>query len=262
MDLDMLSVGFYDPFSVYPIKDFESKFPLTSLHWKYDATRPVQLIPVLPVKMVEEVPKTNAKTLASVYARIMFVKFDNLEEYRSQVRPLIKEWLKQLVTPTGDWMIVYVAPPNSKEKQSTIIKVLNFGKLLRDFGPEGKELLGLGFSSTSERIRICKYRQGHPELLTDIIVNLKGLLVDSFSQKYAYYSRELTHPQDAQGGVGQKPIERIRLKFGLAGLLNDMHLFQDALEVFNDMSNNDVVALIQEFPSQNKSNFRPVLNQG
>ncbi|CAN3377348.1 hypothetical protein DIURU_003406 [Diutina rugosa] len=260
MDPDMLSVGFYDPFSVYPRKDFESKFPLTSLHWKYDAARPVQSIPLLPVKMVEEVPKANAKSIASVYARIMFVKFDNLDEYRSQVRPLIKEWLKQLVTPAGDWMIVYVAPANSKEKQSTIIKVSNFGKLLRDFGPEGKELTGLGFTPTFDRTRICKYRQGNSELLTDVIVNLKGLLVDSFSQKYAYFSRELAPPQAEKGRV-QKPIERIRLKFGLAGLLNDMHLFQDALEVFNDMSSNDVVALLQEFPPQSTVSISPVLKQ-
>ncbi|CAN3352845.1 hypothetical protein DICA3_A01882 [Diutina catenulata] len=104
MDTDPIQIGFYDPFSTAPTADLEAKFPLTNLHWKYHHQKPVQSIARLPVSLTEEVPKTRPPhhpPTTAVYARIMFVRYDSLDQYRSQVRPLIIEWLKNLVVVDG-----------------------------------------------------------------------------------------------------------------------------------------------------------------
>jgi len=238
MELDELNlrnpihIGYYDPFDVFPLieSDFNSKLPLTNLHWKINNQK-LQSIPLLPVQLVEEVPKTNSVIDESIYTRIMFVKFDHLDVYRSQVRPLIIEWLKNLVLKyKTEWQIVLFIPLSLKDKPSTIVKVSHFDKLNLDFGPEGKELAKLNYSSDIDRcfkIKQADTKLDKLESYNTLIHGIKTVLLSSFTTKYYHYSVSTD---------SATPFEKFITRLSLGDLLNDIRLFQDSLNIYDGLT--------------------------
>lgn len=95
-----IGIGYYDPFAVYPlIKDeIDKLFPIQNLHVRFHPSQPLKTINNLPIKMIEEIPNKksdqNQLDIDGIYSRVMFIKVESLDKYRSQVRPLIREWLK------------------------------------------------------------------------------------------------------------------------------------------------------------------------
>ncbi|KAK6459291.1 trafficking protein particle complex subunit 10 [Scheffersomyces xylosifermentans] len=182
----------------------------------------------------------------------MFVQIEHMDTYRSQVRPLIKEWLKNLVLNSRvEWMIVLYIPPTAKDKHSTIIKTSYFDKLKIDFGEEGKELPSIfeGNSYPMPTRRIFKVKGtsdsniNRLEQYNDLISNLKDLLITSFSNNYRYLSDRL---------AGNKAIslDRFHTRLNLADLLHDMRLFQDSFDTYMLVEND-----LNQLYSTNKSLF-------
>lgn len=242
-------IGFYDPFGVYAsIKDeIERRLPLKNLNWKYH-TKPITSIDVIPVRFTEEVPRPNgpvpplattfegallSKTNHNIYARIIFVKYENLDVYRSQVRPLIKEWLKNIVLPSGlEWMIVFYMPLGSKDKQSTIIKTSNFDKLKLDFDQDGKELNALDHEHTPSELERCfklKEKNEERDSYSDLIFNLKQMLLTAFNKNYSTFT--------TNSGDSGSDLDMFFRKLTLARILSDMRLLQDSLTVYNELQN-------------------------
>ncbi|ODV81429.1 uncharacterized protein CANTADRAFT_58354 [Suhomyces tanzawaensis NRRL Y-17324] len=274
-----IHIGYYDPFSIYPLikEDFEAKLPLTNLHWKYSATKPVKSIPLLPVKLIEEVPKStpgssgtapsissaatasNAQLISSyqnhpIYTRLMLIKFESIDTYRSQVRPLIKEWLKNLVFKSNlEWMIVLFIPLSSKDKQSTFIKTSSYDKLKIDFGIDGKELKSVGFedwwtNEFNDVERCFKLKESDSnisklETYNEMISLMKTLLLTSFDNKYQYFNSQL--PASASSDDFNKFITKLKY----ADLFNDMRIFQDSLNIYNELYK-DLEKLNSKDPSQ------------
>lgn len=85
---------------MYPlIKDeIDKLFPIQNLHVRFHPSQPLKTINNLPIKMIEEIPNKksdqNQLDIDGIYSRVMFIKVESLDKYRSQVRPLIREWLK------------------------------------------------------------------------------------------------------------------------------------------------------------------------
>lgn len=246
-----VQVGYYDPFNVYPlIKDeLQSKLPLTNLHWKYNISKPLKSIPLLPVTFVEEVPKhTLVKENDKMYSRIMFIKYENLDTYRAQVRPLIKEWLKQLVSDSEvEWAIILLMGSSLKDKLSTIIKTSIFDKLKIDFGIDGKELQTLPVDSGVKE-RCFKLREVYEDDMTklesynELINHMKDFLVSSFNNKYVSFNQMIYNHQATD-------FKAFILKLKLADLLNDMRLLNDSLSIYNELSN-DLNKLYYANPSK------------
>lgn len=240
-----IKIGYYNPFDVFPViqREIESKFPLTNLHWKYHPLKPLKSIPLLPVELVEEVPKSgnHEPDNEGIYLRLMFVKIDSLDTYRSQVRPLIKAWLTDLVAKGNtEWGIVLFIPASGKDKQSSLIKTSAFDKLKLDFGFEGKEIstLNLGeLGSNDDNVeRFFKIKEVYPEKLqkleayNELINNTKILLLQTFTNNYDSFSSRLTELN------AQHLLTKFITKLNLAKLLNDMKLFQDSLDIYNELS--------------------------
>lgn len=228
-------IGYYDPFNTYQAvqNELQHKFPLTNLHWKYNSLKPVKSIPVLPVELVEEIPKSSATTDSSVYLRLMFVTYDSLELYRLQVRPLIKEWLKKLVvTSLVEWMILFVMPSGSKDKLSTIIKTSLFDKLKIDFDTSGKELSELSIEPGTERC--IKLRQKYEsdfaktESYTELISQIKSMLLNTFDSKHQQYNDMLLT-------YNQNHMSSLLAKVQLARLFYHMRLLEDSLAIYDDL---------------------------
>lgn len=230
-----IRIGYYDPFNTYQAvqNDLQHKFPLTNLHWKYNPLKPVKSIPVLPVELVEEIPKSSATTDSSVYLRLMFVTYDSLELYRLQVRPLIKEWLKKLVvTSLVEWMILFVMPSGSKDKLSTIIKTSLFDKLKMDFDVSGKELSDLSIEPGTERC--IKLRQNYEsdfaktESYTELVSHIKSMLLNTFDSKHQQYNDMLL-------SYNQNHMSSLLAKVQLARLFYHMRLLEDSLAIYDDL---------------------------
>lgn len=243
-------IGYYDPFNTYQAvqNDLQHKFPLTNLHWKYNSLKPVKSIPVLPVELVEEIPKSSATTDSSVYLRLMFVTYDTLELYRLQVRPLIKEWLKKLVvTSLVEWMVLFVMPSGSKDKLSTIIKTSLFDKLKNDFDISGKELSELSIEPGTERC--IKLRQNYDsdfaktESYTELISQIKSMLLTTFDSKHQQYNDMLL-------SYNQNDMSSLLAKVQLARLFYHMRLLEDSLAIYDDL-----YSMINVLISTNKSAF-------
>lgn len=231
-------IGYYDPFNVYPLvkDDLQNKFPLTNLHWKYNISKPLKSIPLLPVNFEEEIPKhILTKESDNVYLRIMFIQYENLDTYRSQVRPLIKEWLKHLVSKTEvEWVIILYMGSSLKDKLSSIIKTSIFDKLKIDFGVDGKELQALSVDSGLNE-RCFKVRELYEndmmklESYNELIGQVKDLLVSTFNKRYVLYNQMIDNHKTAD-------FEAFTLRLKLAYLLNDMHLLSDSLSIYDGLS--------------------------
>ncbi|RKP29624.1 hypothetical protein METBISCDRAFT_24080 [Metschnikowia bicuspidata] len=145
-----IAIEYYDPFGLFPTvhHELEPCFPIKRLHWRYDPAQPVKLIQELPVAFREEYPKRNALPAADrVYLRLMFVKADTVDEYRSQARPLVSEWLRTLVANRdAAWGIIFVGAGAGTDKRPNIGKK-PFDKLQTDFAG-GKQLRALELTET------------------------------------------------------------------------------------------------------------------
>ena len=237
-----VKIGYYDPFGIYPlIKDELNKIsPILSLHIRFHPSQPLKTIHDLSLEFTEEIPKkSESSTLENynVYTRLMLIKIESLDKYRSQVRPLIKEWLKNLVFnekvngSSPSWMILLYVPSDAKDKQSTIIKMSHYDKLLKDFSNEGgKELAALFAESTSptasvgaqnsESTGYCfKFKQ-HEFELNEFLVQIKNLLGFTFNQKYHLNLDLITTSGDHENNSLTKYVAT----YNLAELFYDMKL--------------------------------------
>ncbi|KAI5964941.1 TRS130 [Candida margitis] len=236
--LDLVRIGYYDPFGVYPHiqKEISKRLPLSNLHIRLKPNQSVKTISKLDVEFVEEVPKKGDYVTHDIktYVRLIFVQVDSLDKYRGQVRPLVREWLKNLVLKTNcSWMIVLHVPLDAKDRSSSIIKTSFFDKLQNDFGPEGKELktiLPMGDTIKNFGDRVFKLKQVPEEdIYAAFITQLKTLLSNSFVDRYHTFNDLIRQRKHVS-------IEEFAAKLELYNLLKDMKLLQDALNVNEDLS--------------------------
>lgn len=266
-----ITIGYYDPFSVFPVvqNDFLTKFPLSNLHWKYHPLKPVKSIPLLPVTLREEVPLTHSKkapnelqnAVDDVYLRLIFVKSDNIDMYRSQVRPLINAWLADLVNGKDvSWAIVLVVPGAKRDKPSTLIKTSTYDKIKIDFGKGGKQLLdseNKPLSSTQdddddageEHEYIFKIKDSYSDdiqklvVYNDMIGHFKYLLLQSFDKRFTTYNdqiellRKVARDDPAM-------VSKFLYKLKLANILSDMKFLKESLDLYDELYEDMKVLLL------------------
>lgn len=234
-DRNTIGIGYYDPFAVYPLiqEEIEKLFPLQNLHVRFNPSQPLKTINNLPIKLIEEIPNKKIEQhhdIDGIYSRIMFIKVESIDKYRSQVRPLIREWLKNLVFKyKNSWMIILFIPLDAKDKQSTIIKMSHFDKLLKDFGQDGKELSTILPANVLQNdFENClKLKQNEYET-NEIQASIKSLLSCSFNQRYHLFI-------DLIKKCKENSIERFVAYYSLTNLFDDMRLFHDTLSQFEHL---------------------------
>lgn len=242
-----INIGYYDPFNVLPIirEDIESKWPITNLHWKYYTAKSVKSIPLLPVTFVEEIPRPSLELCLisdDRYIRMMFVKYDNVESYRSQVRPLIREWLRSLVSKSNvEWLIVLVIPTTSKYKQSTLMKTSMYDKLRNDFGVEGKELIKLNMENIRYDLNVNRcFRVNEQyesdaekiEIFSEFTRVFKEALIRTFNNKQTYFQSQL----ETIANRNPSNFESFLIKLNYAKFMSDIRLLKEAEELYANLT--------------------------
>lgn len=256
-----IGIGYYDPFGnfAHVQREIEAKLPLSNLHWKYHPLKPVKSIPLLPAKLQEEVPATargdNPQPLGDkIYLRLMVVAPSSLEVYRSQVRPLIQAWLRDLVAHRdGQWAIVFVDPPGRRDKAVLLMKKSVFDKLVEDFAPLGKHLPHLpdlvintatsndSVTSVSHIFRVSDTYSSEMEKMeafNGVASGFKSLILASFSRRYARYHGVLDSMDDAKRLDPEECARELFYQLQLVNILADMRFFDESLDLYNTISGN------------------------
>ncbi|OBA19924.1 hypothetical protein METBIDRAFT_32947 [Metschnikowia bicuspidata var. bicuspidata NRRL YB-4993] len=246
-----LKIGYYDPFDVLPSirDDLVAHFPLSNLHWRHNPLRPVKSIPLLPVELVEEFPSLHAKITTenskrsiNVYARLMFVHASDLETYRSQLRPLINEWLKTLVKPHNVlWVIILISKAGKKDKKSTLIKMSVYDKLKMDFGPDGQHSLRLEMPPFDLNEHIFRIHQDYPddvsklEVYNHFIAILKLLILHTFSTRFTESSSAIERLTGSSDHNAVQALEIFREELRLASTFKDMRCLEESLGLYEKL---------------------------
>lgn len=223
-----ISIGYYDPFSVFPLiqAELESKLPLSNLHWKYHPLKPVKLIPLLPAKLVEEVPgKSTPQLVNNTYLRLIVVKADLLTTYRSQTRPLIRAWLEKLVDPNdAKHAILYVS---SGKELALLMKKSVYEKLVTDFGQDEDVVFRVSdsFPDDLERMQSWNY----------VVGCFKTLILGSFLDRHAKLTEELEVISMAKEHDPENAIRELLCQLKLAYALSDMRFFDEALQNYENL---------------------------
>lgn len=282
-----ITVGYYDPFSIFPsVKDdLELKCPLTNLHWKYHPLKPVKLIPLLPVRFVEEVPNSSSSVKlktesTNVYLRLIFVKADNLEAYRSQVRPLIQAWLTDLVDGKEvSWAIMLMCSASQRDKSLTLMKKSIYEKLTTDFSKNGKHQVlttqndSIDLSQDEEEFvfrLLATYKSDLEKLETfnEIVTEFKGLILKAFDRRYNTCCDELKVLKEKSKSDPELLIKEITCRLKLVDGVSDMRFFDESLEIYEEMDDTLKVLLhsishafkkgdMTIFNASNRSTFDP-----
>ncbi|CAK9439930.1 uncharacterized protein LODBEIA_P40300 [Lodderomyces beijingensis] len=247
-----VKVGYYDPFGIWPRlqEQVTTKLPFQNFHVRLDPRQTLKTISQLEVGFEEEVPKKGEyhafqddRINSSTYVRMMFVTIEDMDKYRGQVRPLIREWLKNLVFKTHNlsWMIVLYIPPDSKDRNSSLIKTSFFDKLKIDFGPQGKQLHTI-LPGAEEILKIpgerCFKLKANANEGNELLNQVKILLGSSFSGRFIRYNELISQ-------TGSKGKTQLLARLELGYLFQDMKLLQDALNT-NESLLQDLKLLIAQ----------------
>lgn len=232
-----LQVGYYDPFGIYPLiqPSLETKLPLTNLHWKIDNA--IKSIPKLPIDLVEEVPKRMIKATA---IRLMFVKCNDMSMYKSQVRPLIKEWLKLGCSDGSvEWLIILYTPlkkDSSSSSSKISLKGSVYEKLKVDFNKDGRQLIDLQLSSDGvDRCFRLKETNDNElnklEIYNELVNRIKQLVLDGFTKKLSS-SKQLVQ----QAETKNEPLAAVNLLVNMSNHYLQLYLFKESFTFLNEVS--------------------------
>lgn len=233
-------IAYFDPLNVYgELKaELHKNIPLTNLHWNHPL-RPLRSIKTLDVQFLEEnaqvsaPPKHQMLGLSSApYLKIIFIKCDDNDTYRSTVRPIIKEWLANSVSSERDpteWLIIYYIAPGSKVSSGNRFKYGVFDKIKADFntGTKSDRCIQLRHDYVSEGD--CSEAWRH------FISKVKDAILEAFSTRVNLYQEEVNKLEAKKHVLGWNFGKFFVMKEGLALAFEKMNLFEDALLLYDEL---------------------------
>ncbi|OEJ82793.1 Trafficking protein particle complex II-specific subunit [Hanseniaspora osmophila] len=95
-----IKVSYFDPISTFDSVQSEINqiLPLKDLHWKPQGDTPVVTVKSLKVEFLPETSFADSKILNDVpFIKYIVVKCTSIDEYRSKIRPLIRQWVSTQV---------------------------------------------------------------------------------------------------------------------------------------------------------------------
>lgn len=232
-------IAYFDPLNVYAdLKaELHENSPLTNLHWNHPL-RPLRSIGSLDVEFLEEnahisaAPKHQMLGLSSApYLKIVFIKCDDNETYRSTVRPIVKEWLANNVNSLRDpteWLVVHYMPPGSKAYTGNRFKYGVFDKIKVDFNTTKTDRciqLKCDYASDTDRLEAWKY----------FISKVKEGVLEAFSKRVDLYQEEINKLEAKKHILGWNFGNFFVLKEGLALAFEKMSLLEDALLLYDEL---------------------------
>lgn len=225
----MVSISYFDPFALFEsVRDeFKRIFPLENVHWK-SASGSIRTVNRLPVTLFAETD-SNEEVLngGKPFVRLIIVTCQSVSEYRSKVRPLLKQWLPEVepykdsegvILPCRPVILLYA---NSEVVDSNIFKTTSImEKLTKDFPDTDKMELKSVYKSPREKEEFWNQLSQHfKTYLLDILKRRLILLEDKLST--------YTNVKQAR--------ERLKIKEELLHLFLEFRLYDEGLSELEEV---------------------------
>ncbi|KAI8089523.1 trafficking protein particle complex subunit 10 [Halteromyces radiatus] len=229
-----VTVTYCDEYDVWPLiaDDLSSRLPLKGLVWQSSNQRVERHIQSLEVDLkrfnFEQVPQPLSTTQTN-YLNLYFVSCDDNEAYKTKVRRQIRNWVDIIMTKKNqDWLIVYVASPDSKKTNSYLgLKSSVYDKIRTDFN-QGKQ-------ERCAYIRINDSDGPSSELWTTFVEKMKESILTSFDMQVQQIQEDTRRLDMQRHMPGWNYCTFFILKEGLAQSFEIMTLYEDALIQYDEL---------------------------
>ncbi|KAI8340503.1 trafficking protein particle complex subunit 10 [Chlamydoabsidia padenii] len=229
-----VTVTYCDEYDVWPLiaDDLSSRLPLKNLVWYPSNQRAERHIQSLEVDLkrfnFEQIPQPLSNTQTN-YLNLYFVSCDDNEAYKSKVRRQIRTWVDIITTKKNqDWLIVYVASPDSKKTNSYLgLKSSVYDKIRTDFN-QGKQ-------ERCAYIRINDSDGPSSELWTTFVEKMKESILNSFDMQVLQIQEDTRRLDMQRHMPGWNYCTFFILKEGLAQSFEIMTLYEDALIQYDEL---------------------------
>lgn len=196
-----IDVGFYDPFSIFQgglRTDFEKYVKIKSFYWK-DFKETLRILKNITFKYIEEIPRSDSQN-GVVYLKFMFVCCNNIDDYRSKIRPLIVQWLNSLEEQSPKLPHFIFLFENSELRTTTdkFLKTNILNKLKLDFPavPNIYKIKSL-FHSEEDRDETWRLISNATRAVLSDAINLQLLRFREDKSKIAEIYNSLNQKDDA-----------------------------------------------------------------
>ncbi|KAK9460560.1 trafficking protein particle complex subunit 10, partial [Lipomyces oligophaga] len=242
-----VSIAYYDPFGVAPliVQDIQSRLPLRNVHWLKSAGEPSRSIPLLSVTLAQDTSKAEQVEpqhqirglLDTPYMKIILVKCEDNDTYRSSVRKIIRDWLNTKVLSMRDsleWLIFFYDQSTSSTSSTTTaslrFKTGLFDKIKADFNTSSKEdrciQIKTGLDPTEDN-----------KMWAEGMTKIRDGLISAFTLRVQAYDDEVKKLEAKKAVPGWNFATFFVQKEGLALAFENMSLLEDALIQYDELDN-------------------------
>ncbi|ANB15954.1 Trs130p [Sugiyamaella lignohabitans] len=242
-DQKMTKISYFDPFGVFPEleSDLLERLPLVNLHWNQSGG-PLRSIPSLDVELVKEssessqvVPHQMLGLSDTPYLKLIFVKCEDNDTYRSSVRRMIREWLSKLMSvrdPT-EWLIIHYVPMGSRAYSGNRFRSGVFDKIRADFNSGSKKDRCIQIRKDISQASISEIEV--METWSDTMTKIKDGVLEAFTRRVTLYQEEVEKLEAKKTIMGWNYGTFFVMKEGLALSFENISLFEDALLVYDQL---------------------------
>ncbi|ETN09065.1 hypothetical protein PPTG_11118 [Phytophthora nicotianae INRA-310] len=248
-----LRVGYTDEGGVWQFlaPSLAQRLPLRAIEWR-NLVGVTKRIEQLPLHFDEISIKNVKKDLP--HACIYLVKCEDLDSYRSVVRPPLVAWVDAMTAAKVEWLVLYVPlgtrPKAAGNVPNPVYRKI-FDRLRTDFTHrKGGPLLGgaIGPASTHLALqeRVCKIdtlevtsvlgqQQQHESQWTELLLRLRHCVMDAFQTKCFQYEESLRVLDAKRGATGWDFGAFFLAKERLALMYQQMYLQDDAIRHLDEL---------------------------
>lgn len=209
----VLNIGYFDPFNVFKDilqKKFNKRININSLHWKLELSDSIRTIENVQLNYVEDhgnskQTKAGSSSLKE-YMKLIFVTCSGVDEYKSKVRPVIRQWLNNIksINPSPMYCIVLYEDVSLRTAADKFLKTSILTKIRNDFSDSDLTL------ETAFRIK-SSYSDSGTENATwnSLLDTIKSGLAEGVTSRFEYFttvrpkSLGLRKSADLYAGIGQ-----------------------------------------------------------
>lgn len=241
---------YFDPFDLFESvkNEFSQILPLENIHWK-STNGITRTITSLPVTLeVEDRSNTETRNSSIPFIRIIIVSCNSIDEYRSKVRPLLREWLpeaqqKEIVKngPKGVQLKFGSTPiiffySNSAVVDSNLFKSVT---IMEKFNKDFPDVEALELKSVYKSIKEKE------EFWNKISQKLKLHFLTIFQQRLNYLNGTLQNYTKLTGESRQDARDMLFIKEKLFDLYFKANLMEEGTNELKDIKI-DITGLMDE----------------
>ncbi|KAG7377653.1 Trafficking protein particle complex subunit 10 [Phytophthora pseudosyringae] len=248
-----LRVGYTDDGGVWQFlaPSLSQRLPLRAIEWRnlVGVTKRIDQLPLHFVEIAVENGQTDLP-LACVYV----VKCEDLDSYKSAVRPPLAAWVDAMTAAKVEWLVLYVplgTRPKAAGNLPNAVYRKVFDRLRADFahrrgGPLLSGSIGPASASAALQERVCKIdtlegtsvlgqQQQHESQWTELLLRLRHCVMDAFQSRCFQYEERLRALDGKRGAAGWDFGAFFVAKERLALMYQQMYLQDDAIRHLDEL---------------------------